>query len=242
MLENQRLKTRRRVKLVIGIVAIILFAAGIVYLIYFSQLFNIQNITVNGINTLSEEDLGVYRAGNIIFWKLDKRVSNIPQLASINIRKDFLKREIVVDVTERNKDIIWCLEKSGQCFWVDENGFIFNTAPNPTGALIVKAVKDYSDRTLSIGNKVLPDEMFKNLELIFKILRDTNLPISEMKIANLKFEEITAITNGGPMIYFSLSVNPSFSVSVLESLKQSSRWGKMRYLDLRVANRAYYSL
>jgi len=166
----------------------------------------------------------------------------LQELANVEVRKDYLNRKVTIILEERKRDVIWCLTKKEECFWTDETGLIFSSAPLPSGSLIVKVIRDHSDRELKIGDRVLDEELFGNLQLIFKLLDEVDLSVSEFRIDDLKFKEATVITGGGPEIYFSLLLDPQFGKSVINSLRGSSEWDIIRYVDLRVENRAYYSL
>jgi len=68
------------------------------------------------------------------------------------------------------------------------------------------------------------------------------LAVADMKIEDLRFQEINVEVLNGPEIKFSLGINPFFGRTVVESLRKSGNWEKIEYLDLRVDGRAYYKL
>jgi len=80
------------------------------------------------------------------------------------------------------------------------------------------------------------------LKHAIELLEGLDASISEIRLADLKFKEATAVISGGPEVYISLTIDPRFGKGVLESLMTSPDWGLIRYVDLRVENRAYYSL
>jgi len=219
-----------------------LFLGGTVYAVWFSDFFTISAIEVEGAVLVDREAVSGPVEGNILFWKPPLTADEFPQLARVEAKKDFINRTIKITVTERGKVLIWCTETNENCFWTDENGFIFTTAPIPGGALVVDVIRDYTNRELSIGENVLPDELFVNLKYALELFDNLDAPIKEIRIDDLKFKEATAVISGGPEVYFSLIFDSRFGEGVLESLMASQDWGLIRYVDLRVENRAYYSL
>lgn len=242
MLASRRSKLRKLAKRVFIALGLVLLLGGGTYIVWFSPYFQLEAIDVEGAVLIDEEVIAGPAGGNILFWKLSVNENDLPQLASIAFKKDFINRRVVISVQEREKFLIWCLHEHDNCFWTDENGFIFTKAPVPEGAFVISVVRDYTNRNLNIGDNVLPDDLFVNLDFILELLHDVDIPIDELRIDDLKFKEATVTTSGGPEIYFSLLFNPRFGEGVLDSLKTSSEWGAIRYVDLRVENRAYYSL
>ncbi|MBI2013121.1 MAG: hypothetical protein HYS88_01605 [Candidatus Colwellbacteria bacterium] len=219
-----------------------LIAAGVVYLIWFTPAFQIQVIEVNGGTPAQQEILKQKTNNNLLFWKPPINQSDYPHIAKLEVKRNFFERKIVVNLEERQKEIIWCLEKTQQCLWVDGTGFAFTSAPFTTGTLVeVKVVRDYSERVVKIGENTLPPKNFANLASAMNALRELNLPVEEVKIENIDYKEVTADLSSGPDIYFSLLFDPGFARDVVEKLKASGEWNTLRYLDLRVENRAYYS-
>ena len=159
-----------------------------------------------------------------------------PEIAEITIEKDYFERQIRINIKERERFGVWC--ETGNCFWFDENGVIFSEAPQAEGNLINK-VDDFSGRSLKIGESVLAEKFFSNLIKIFEVLEKTGLGIKSLKLEKLEFQEI--ITKSSPKIYFSLRVDPGFTLTAIESMKNLGL-EKIEYIDLRVENRVYYKL
>ncbi|MEX2033529.1 MAG: hypothetical protein WD889_03190, partial [Candidatus Colwellbacteria bacterium] len=216
--------------------------AGAVYLIWFTPAFQIQAIEINGGTPAQQEILKQKTTNNLLFWKPPINQKDYPQIAKLEVKRNFLERKIVVNLEERQKEIIWCLEKTQQCLWVDNTGFAFTPAPFTTGTLVeVRVVRDYSEREIKVGENVLLPKNFENLKSALNLLVELNLPVNEMKIENIDYKEAVADLSGGPDLYFSLLFNPGFGRDVIEKLRASGEWNALRYVDLRVENRAYYS-
>ena len=239
---RRRSKTRQHLKLGAILFAVLFFVGGIVYAIWFSDLFTIQAIEVEGATLIDSSVISGPTEGNIIFWKTPIDVSQYPPVETIDVKKDYANRRINITVKERGKVMIWCIEADQNCYWADDNGFIFTSAPIPEGVLVVSVIMDYTNRELSVGDSVLPDELFKNLKYANELLESLDVSIKEIRIDDLKFKEATAVVSNGPEIYFSLAFDPRFGKGVLEALINSQDWGAIEYVDLTVENRAYYKL
>ena len=239
---DQKSKPRRKLKFFLLLFFLGLIAAGVVYLVWFTPAFQIQAIEVNGGTPAQQEVLKQKTNNNLLFWKPPINQKEYPQIAKLEVKRNFFERKIVVNLEERQKEIIWCLEKTQQCLWVDNTGFAFTPAPFTTGTLVeVKVVRDYSDREVKVSENVLPPKHFQNLKSTLDLLVELNLPVNELKIENIDYREAIADLSSGPNIYFSLLFNPGFARNVVEKLKASGEWNNLRYVDFRVENRAYYS-
>ena len=241
MLVSQKSQRLKRVRIITITSLFIVLLLGGAYIFWFTAIFKIQSVVVDGAVLTNTQSIDGAVGKNILLWKVPPDILDSIRVASVDVKKDILERNVYVRINERKKTTIWCLEKIEQCFWVDENGVIFNPASRPSGSLVVDVMRDYTDRSLSIGDAVLPNDLLGNLQSIFNLLNKLDLSVDELRIDDLKFKEVTAIIGKGPEIYFSLTLDPKFGEGVLESLMSSSDWGRIRYVDLRVENRAYYS-
>lgn len=261
--ERQRKKRRRLLKLKIygGIFLFFILAVGAAYLVVYSPLFQIKQITADGKEVDGKEIIenlknffasqskitSFLRANNILIWD-NKKIAEFPKnpkIAEITIEKDYFERQIKINIKERERFGVWCPSpfvdnaSTGEgCFWFDKNGVIFSEAPQTEGNLINK-VDDFSGRSLKLGESVLAEKFFSNLLKIFEVLEKTGLGIKSLKLEKLEFQEI--ITESSPKIYFSLRIDPGFTLAAIESIKNLGL-EKIGYIDLRVENRVYYKL
>ena len=177
---------------------------------------------------------------NLIFYKPSFNLESAPQADFMELDKGYLKHTVKFTLAPKERYAIWCATLKAECFWIDEEGMAFALAPDIKGSLILRLVRDESERGLIVGERVLEESLFENLKIAFALLDDLDIPVEEFKIENLKFREAVARTNG-PTIYFSLQDDPSFGRTIVEQLRNSGEWGAVNYLDLRVPGRAYYS-
>jgi cell division septal protein FtsQ len=265
--ERQRRKRRRLLKLKIygGIFLFFILVVGAAYLVVYSSLFQIKNIEVSDNKYVSSEEIvsqfkktavgqskiaNFLTTDNILVWKTDAQsIKNLfPQIENLKIEKDYFNRQVKITVQEREKFGIWCeMEQSAtttqestisNCFWFDKNGVIFSEAPQAEGNLINK-IDDFSGRSLKLGESVLAEKFFSNLFKIFEVLEKSDLGIKSLKLERIELQEI--LTESSPKIYFSLRIDPSFTLAAIDSMKKIGL-EKIEYIDLRVENRAYYKL
>ena len=251
-----------------GILIVFLFLlAGAGYLTAYSSFFKINSIALIDaenkqananeiIKDLKDSFNGKSKltsflgADNILIWqnKPDETFfKNHPKIVDLAIRKDYLERKIEIDMDEREKLGVWCKTTTNNqelitnnCWWFDENGVIFEEAPIVEGEMIYKII-DSSNRELALGDRILDENLFNNLILIFKTLERAGLNLKTLRLENLSAQEVIAESPLTPKIYFSLRFDPDFSLSVFENLKKTDL-EKVEYLDLRIKNRAYYKL
>jgi len=144
------------------------------------------------------------------------------------------------------------VEESARCFWFDEDGVIFERAPDAEGS-VIRIVHDYSQEHLGPGSTILPARFVPNLFSIFRVLAASGVGVAEVRLDDLDLEEIRVATYDGlpagqvgPTLYFSLRFPADNALAVMRSLTGGSSSSiaaglhKLEYIDFRVENRAYY--
>jgi len=240
MLAKRRSRNRSSLRRYVVLGVSILAAGGAVYLIWLSPIFVIQAVEIQGGEIATGVDFNEAVGKNIIFYRPSLNLESAPQAASIDVDKNYFNRTVKFTLIAKERYAIWCLQVKEECFWIDDLGSAFASAPDIKGPAILRLVRDESERELVLGEKVLEDIMFQNLKEAFVLLEELDIPVKEFKIENLKFREAVARTSG-PTIYFSLQDDPSFGRAVVEQLRSSGEWNAVNYLDLRVPGRAYYA-
>jgi len=240
MLVRKKLEARKRFKAAFVILLFVLAAGGVVYGIFYSPLFRVKSIEVKGAQITYDQIMkGKY--ANMLFALPKIDISGIPELSGFKVNKDYWNHKVTIEVKERDRAMIWCLEQSGQCFWIDHNGFIFSSAPEPSGGEVIKVVQDSSGRDLKVGDYVLRSDEFVNLYSGLNTIDALNLSISKVSMENIKFEEFTVFITDGPKLYLSLLFDPSEDSDAIKTLSQSKDWNKFCYVDLRTELRIYTS-
>lgn len=240
-------KSNHGLKIVRGLVPLLVVIFAI-YIIFFTPIFVIQAIEINGSGAPAEEInayIGEDAVGsNIIFWNPKRAVEEqgndiTKKLAAFQIRKSYFKRQIIINISERDKKLIWCYEAIGECFWADDDGILFDSAPKTSGNLIY-SVHDGTSKEPEIGARVIDEAFWINLNKIFSILSYLNVSVESATIENIKFRELVVATANGPKIVFGLNIDPDFAKTALSSL-QKAGWEKIRTINLTVHGRAYTS-
>ena len=118
-------KSRFGLKLFIFCAVFFIFAAGIFYLIIFSPVFEINKISVNGLEDVKPEEIQKI-ADNILsvkfFNKIPKNnpillpeqeitrriLNNFPKIKEVTLTKKFRENTLLINITEREPAAIWC--------------------------------------------------------------------------------------------------------------------------------------
>lgn len=230
---------------------------GVYFLIY-SDYFQVKSLEIKGTELVSSDVLlatitsqmkkeagwrTFIGAKNILFWEFGakpKLLTEIsPLIANLNVESNLTERNVVVQVEERELLGIWC-GSFKNCYAFDAEGIVFSEAPEVHGVLIMK-IEDLNNRTLKLGNKILPNgEWIKNFLKTVKIAKENSVPVAAIKIRDLALREWELKTAWGPVIYFSLDFVPDNLELIFFNLSQRFDLNKLSYLDFRVPNRIYY--
>lgn len=220
-------------------------------------LFRAKSVEVTGNREISSADIMTvleaqvfegssvkYALGfrNYLIWpgKLKDPGKFLPQIKSISIEKHYWGKKIEARVVERSPYGTWCMgSEAPECFWFDEDGYIFKRGL-PSEGNIIKSVNDLSGRKLGLGNTVLDNNFFLNLKGAFEILEKSGIGVRAIELKDLALEEVVAKTTEGPLVYFSLRFSSANSTDLLGTLGENKSFSKLQYVDLRIPNRAYY--
>ncbi len=249
MLVKKRSEVRRkRIRLIVLISLLVLLIGGSVYVFEYSSLFKVRGIEVSvtggtsGTALTAADILNGRQYTNMLapFPSID--AANFPYISNFTVTKNYLKRTVYIKAVARQRDFIWCMTSTGNCYWTDDSGFVFDTAPQTVGGDLM-VVEDSSNRDINIGDYALSADSFKNFVADINVLSQLNIPISSIRISNIDYQEMTVVTGGGPEIYFGFTFDPvaSGDDTVIKTLAGSPDWSKYCYVDLRTMYKAYTS-
>ena len=102
---------------------------------------------------------------------------------------------------------------------------------------ILYKINDTTGKTVTLGEKILPEYALENLFLVFDFLEKIDGNTKTLMYENETLGDIrTPSIENTPIIYFSLENNPMYAVESVHNLKNE----KLEYIDLRVQGRIYY--
>jgi len=233
-----------------------LLVVGVVYFVFHSGFFKANEIAVFGSirdREIKEALIGdllktsktrsLLGSENLLFWP-PKEVKKIPSslfwLSNLNIERNWQEKKIIINVTERKPWLLWCLAASGNCYWVDEGGIVFSSAPEAEGFIIPKVFEQGDRREFSFGQPLYENsQMTENVLEIIKQTKNSSFLVSGFFIENPSLKELIAQTSG-LKLYFSLRFLFQNLDKIFTDLAGRLDLKKLEYIDFRVENRIYY--
>ena len=261
---KDQLRSKRRKKLFLKITFIffgIIGLAGLsIYLLFFAELFDVRNVSIDGnkiINTvdisgvadniLLDKKWGIPHRLNILFLDTNKIINLIldsfSRIDNISVSKK-LFHSLNIEIFERDSLGIWCVKKINDCFYFDNNGITFEEAPKSSGVLFLH-VDDYKRGGLSLRERVIEEKWFyKILEAEEELESRMDFKTRLIEIPENSLDEFHVIISGGWKILFSKNLDIPFQI---ESLKifidqklTPEKLKSLQYIDARIEGRFYY--
>ncbi|MEK7569758.1 MAG: hypothetical protein AAB500_02630 [Patescibacteria group bacterium] len=234
---------------------------GLVYASSFSR-FNIKGVEVIGakvvdeaeIRKVAEEELsGKYlwlfpRSNFLIYPKSkmgDRLLDNFKTLKSATIKLTG-EESLSIEITEREPRFIWCgrsPEESGECYFMDEGGFIFAPAPYFSGNVYFKFFGDVG--SVAPEGVSFASSNFGKLSVYKDVAINLGLDVSHFVVsqeggAALYFQKKSGVAR----IIFPLDKDAEKTADnlalVLGSEDLKDKLEALEYIDLRFGNKVYY--
>lgn len=249
-------RDRDQKKIIIFLWILFLFLV-LSYTLFFSPIFKIKEIKVSGNRAISNEEIRdsldkflkkkilIFFNKNNIFLAIEDGVEKVifkdfPRVLSIKINKDIFKKTIDLKIVERKEAGIFCKK---ECYYIDEDGVIFEEAPQTSGTLIL-VIRDNSEGEAEMGKSIVEKKFMAELiDLRSYLSSQLNLKVLDFTIESDDSGDLKINTNEGWYILFNrardLKVQTEALKLVLEEKIKEGRKG-LEYIDLRIENRAYY--
>lgn len=261
-------KKFKKVRVYLAFAMLYLLLLFLVWLFFFSPVFQIKKIEFQGAKYLEESlllknlRLAAFESSkeslfkllpfeNAIFWKSGEIVKLLPQqdilIGEASSSIDFFKRSLKVNIQERKGEIIWCQlvssgsnnsEKNLHHCFWVDRTGIAFREAPFTEGTLFNRVDDSTDRILTIGSPILEKEQIEIFFTIKNFLDSLDIGLYNFNFSKPENQEIEAILANGPKFYFCLRSDPSKFLRPVLELKKD--FSKINYIDLRVENRIYY--
>jgi len=248
------------------LLAIIAFVfSGLLYLPF----FKISAVVIEGAVAVPENELraaveeglnrryfGLIPAGTVFSYPAREIESGLlklfPRLETANL---FVRgfSSLSLKVVERQPAALWCDGAwesdglgSGECYFLDADGFAFETAPVFSGNPYLRYVTGTTTAAPSVGSRFLPPAAFRELQFFAESVRRLDLEPLTVFLSGGGDAEMTV--SGAAKIIFSLSEGLNETLGNLTVLLNSGgvldKMGKpplrFDYIDLRFGNKIFY--
>lgn len=234
------------------ILLMLMFAWGI----FFSGLFRIRQLKIEGLESIGEDEIwvtireeldesrAVFFPPNLFFFDvksveeaLTKRYPRIAQVTIVRVLPDTLR--IVIE--ERKVVAIWC--GTHDCFYLDKTGTLFEKAPQARGALVL-LIEDVGEGEAAFGSVVLPAELIHYMVEVKNILAEAKIHILRFRTGSPG--KLEAVTDEGWILFLDPHerVSPSRLAGILRNALNANPLKDLRsrleYVDARTPGRIYY--
>ena len=254
--EFYKKKTRkRRIQLILLSIGFLSILFSLVYLSRQEQ-FLIVEVAVPGENVVGREEIaqmaqrllaGYYlwvipRANTLIYPRRaikQSLIEEFPRLKSVDLDLGD-ERILLITVRERVPFALYCIS---ECFFLDEDGFIFASAPSFSGGVyFVYTTKDPVENP--IGQRFIATEEFRSLSRFLESLATLNIRPSALEVGDGEFR--LSLSNSGQIIWrrdsdFVLvrsNLEAFLSNDVIQA--QENFFDRILYIDLRTENKIFY--
>ena len=220
------------------------------YILFYSPLFKISEVRVYNNKAVKTEDIKISlnELSQNIFLISKQELTDVitqgfPRIVSVKVEKNIFTRKLELKITERKEVGILCEKVDNKCYYLDKDGVLFEEAPQTSGTLIL-IINDFSEKEIIVGEAFISQELINELtwvrEYLFKSLEVSAL---DFEIGLVSPNDLKVNTYAGWYILLDKSKNIKNQLEALKLvLEKKIGEGKedLKYIDLRIENRAYY--
>jgi|GEM_PF-4485131 len=241
-----------------GLIALlVLLAAAIYILLFWSPQFRVEEPIISGTERISSAAVSdaikpllkglrgwVAPADALLVAPSDKIeqiiLDSFEGVASVTVHKE-LPNALKITVTERKPLAIW--SAAGQFFFVDERGIAFDEiVRSESRDVSLPVVVDDRQRATEEGDRVLTEDTLRFVRDVFAgITREAGVGINFFVAPSRLAPDMTLVTSEGWKIQFDTSQPASLQIATLsEVLKTQVRDpNALEYIDLRISGRVF---
>lgn len=174
-------------------------------------------------------------------------LSALPRLEYIAVKKQFPDAITIMFIPRTFLGVL-CNDTlypdSPSCGYIDRTGFLYESAPEASGSLILKIHTDFAH--VKVGTTALDETTIQ--QMIFfneEVPRRTGLRISAYGLKSQVPDELRFAVTDGFEVIINKNDDPSAAVRLLSTVlteEIKNRREKLDYIDLRFGNKVFYRL
>lgn len=248
-------KIKRKLPFVTGLVIF----AGIIYGAFFSQLFKIENLVIEGNKNIPFDELKGEidsRLGNKILFLIPSNNlllvreqgletelrEQFKRIETIQVNKKFLKT-LQISLKEKRGAFKWC--RPSGCFLINEQGSAYNIPLDESSLTeeekTLLTIHELSNPLPNAGEKIIDD---KTIKAIWQINDELGTEISEFDTPSSFSNRISIKFKEGWQLNFRTDTSIESQIHNFRSLFPEEitleQKKNLEYIDLTVEGRAYY--
>jgi hypothetical protein len=259
-----RKKRRMRLLKIGGVVFVLLILfAGVVWMSHWNSLI-LSDVEVKGNAAVDSQDIQdiaqkhfqgkyyfLFPRSNKFFYQKDAIVEDIlathPRIKSAHLKVN--RQTLEISIEERVPSYTWCkgqpqVEK-GDCYFIDDNGFIFSNAPSFSGNVYVAFYGLVVGNT-PIGATYLNKDTFSTIGSVIEFFNTKNIPTYALLASPNGVMELY-FSQGGKLVFKNDQASSTLINNIDLILKDThilspSMLPTLEYLDIRFGNKVYYKI
>ncbi len=228
----------------IKVVLLLLIAGAVAYFVFFSTLFSIRDVLVEGNQLVSKDKIvnSVPTGNNIFLTSSDeikeKLLSEVPELRDVQIYKG-IPNAVKVVVLEHNKSIIW--KSSGRFYLVSSEGYAYrDVTEDMSNYQVLPRVEDNSNLGIDHRSKIANASFVSFvLNIQNNFFNTVNIEPDYFYITESTFD-LYLKTKAGFVVKFDTLRSSKKQLDDLKRVLAEKRDQVNEYVDLRIDGWAYY--
>lgn len=242
---RQEEKNRQGIKLSrksIENIFLIIILIGILYWIFGSSYFNIEEVMVEGNQTISGEELEklVTKDQNIFLFKTDQAKleaqQKFPQIKEIAVFKG-LPNAVKIQIVEKKNSIIW--QTNNLRYYVDAEGKISRQILSDE-SVTTPTVADNRNRPIAVGEAIISPEFIYFVNYVSGHFEEnTNRTVTNYAIDETSYD-LTVTSSEGMRYFFDTTRSPEKQLLDLRKILTTYNDQIKEYVDLRIDGWGYY--
>lgn len=210
---------------------------AIIYEIFYSPLFKIKNVEIDGIKSVEISDYVniSLKNRNILFLMTGKYLNELSQRFPILQQARIIRglpSTVKLVASERKQVLVWC---TNTCVEIDSHGFAYQEVTRPTDKVVLD---DKTGIPLKVGDRIVSTQFIE-----FYLGALEQLDAIGVKIASSHMDETTFKINlktvEGWEVILDSSESLKNQMSALKQVLETNRADIKEYVDVRVPGTVY---
>lgn len=222
-----------------------LFLVFIIYFVFYSNFFILDNLKVTGTHLLEPDEVtavlfekGFTSVNAVTFMEglAKRKIMKQNQVADVKFKKNLISNTLTVVITEHQTSIIW--QVGGQQFLINRFGVVYDEA-EPGSPLLV--VEDRKNVPVSLNQRIVTTSFIEFVtSFAANLPRRTNITIRRIVVPETTFEVEMETKDGWRIILDTTASWEEQLNNLVRVLREMSDQSPNEYIDLRIGKRVYY--